>query len=81
MRRCFTHNKAEQKYREALAYYQSTGMAFNIALALQRLGHTMRDAGQPGQAREHYRAALDLFRQIGSPTAQEVQANLDALED
>jgi tetratricopeptide (TPR) repeat protein len=72
---------AEQKYRQALDYYQATGMAFNAALALQRLGHTAKDTGDRAQARDYYQAALDLFTQIGSPTAKQVRADLESLED
>ena len=72
---------AEQKCRQALAYYQATGMTFNVALALWRLGHTAKGAGNPTQARDHYETALTLFTQIGSPQAEKVQADIDGLEE
>jgi len=71
---------AGEKYRQALACYREIGAAFTEALALQRLGHTAKGAGDPAQARAHYRAALDIFTRIASPVAEEVQANLDALD-
>lgn len=42
-------------------------MAFNTALALQRLGYTARGAGDIDQARRCFGEALDIFQRIGSP--------------
>ena len=72
-------SEAEAKYWQALAYYQATGLVFNVALAYQRLGHTAKGAGDTAAARRYYQSALELFTQIGSPAAKKVQADLDAL--
>lgn len=66
-------------YERALAYYRSAGMPFNIALALQRLGHTARGAGDPDRARQYFEEALAIFRRIGSPLANSVQNDLEGL--
>jgi tetratricopeptide (TPR) repeat protein len=71
---------AETLYSQALATYQATAMPFNVALAWQRLGHTAKATGNPAQARTCYQKALELFTRIGSPTAAQVQADLDTLE-
>jgi tetratricopeptide (TPR) repeat protein len=70
---------AAAKYAQALDYYRAIGMAFNVALALQRLGHTAAGAGDVEQARRCYQESLEIFTRIGSPMAKEVQANLDGL--
>jgi len=72
--------EATAKYEEALAYYQATGQRFNAALTLRRLGHTAKGSSDLAQARTYYQAALALFSQIGSPTAEKVQADLNGLE-
>ena len=71
--------EADTLYHQALDTYTAINMPFNIALALQRLGHTAKAVENPTQAREYYQQALDIFTAIGSPTATEVQANLDNL--
>ena len=69
------------KYQEALAYYQSMGMPFNVGLTYQRLGFTAEGLGDAVQAREYYEAALVIFDRIGSPSSANVRANLAALDE
>lgn len=70
---------ASAGYEKALAFYRSAHMAFNSALALQRLGYTARGAGDIDQARRYFEEALDIFQRIGSPRAASVQRDLEAL--
>ena len=67
-------------YERALAFYRSAGVAFNTALALQRLGYTARGAGDIGQARRYFGEALDIFQRIGSPLTASAQRDLEALD-
>ncbi len=67
-------------YERALHFYRSAGMAFNIALALQRLGYTARGAGDVEQARRYFEEALAIFQRIGSPSAGSAQRDLETLD-
>jgi tetratricopeptide (TPR) repeat protein len=71
--------EADQKYQQALAFYRESGMVNNEGFILQRLGLLEQERGHLPAARTYYEAALELFTRIGSPTAEEVQADLDSL--
>jgi tetratricopeptide (TPR) repeat protein len=70
---------AEARYREALAYYEATGIVHSQALTHDRLGDTFRGAGDLDAARRHYETALEIFKKIGSPSAERVAATLKEL--
>ncbi len=71
---------AKQKYLKILDFDQESGNLMNSAISYQMLGHTAKGAGDIAEARSYYQLALDLFAQIGSPAAMDVQDALDDLE-
>ncbi len=59
---------------EALALHTATGHRTGEARVRVLLGRIRQRAGDEAGAREHWRAALDLLTDIGSPEADEVRA-------
>jgi tetratricopeptide (TPR) repeat protein len=65
-----------ESYRAALATTAVTGDPYQRARALAGLGHCAWAAGDHERARDHWRAALDLFVQLDVPEAAEVRTAL-----
>jgi DNA-binding SARP family transcriptional activator/Tfp pilus assembly protein PilF len=65
---------AAGRAEEALALHTATGHRTGEARVRILLGRIRRRAGDEAGAREHWRAALDLLTDIGSPEADEVRA-------
>src|SRR5262249_40024930 len=61
-------------YRAAVATTDLTGDLYQRARALDGQGHCAWAAGRPDEAREHWRAALDVFARLDVPEADAVRA-------
>ncbi|MFP4395337.1 MAG: tetratricopeptide repeat protein [Anaerolineales bacterium] len=72
---------AQSLYEKALSTYQTIEMPFNIALAWWGLGQTAQARQDLDTARDYYQQALELFTAIGSPHAEQVQADLNTLSE
>jgi DNA-binding SARP family transcriptional activator/Tfp pilus assembly protein PilF len=70
--------EAAGRAEEALAVHTATGHRTGEARVRVLLGRIRRRAGDEAGAREHWRAALELLTDIGSPEADEVRALVSA---
>jgi DNA-binding SARP family transcriptional activator/tetratricopeptide (TPR) repeat protein len=66
--------EAAGRAEEALALHTATGHRTGEARVRVLLGRIRQRAGDEADAQEHWRAALDLLTDIGSPEADEVRA-------
>jgi DNA-binding SARP family transcriptional activator/tetratricopeptide (TPR) repeat protein len=71
---------AHDTYTAARAAAVRTGERHQQARADTGLGDTCRATGQGEQALRHWRRALDLYTELGSPEAAEILVRLEALE-
>lgn len=70
--------EAADKYQQSLIYYQQVRSAQNVALAYWRLGLAAEGLGKLAEANGYYQASFDLFTEIGSSLAENVQERLTA---
>lgn len=71
--------EAAGRHAAALDIAAGTDAADQQARAHAGLGHAHRTGGDPQLAREHYRAAIGLYRELGRPEAEELQPLLAPL--
>jgi transcriptional regulator with XRE-family HTH domain/tetratricopeptide (TPR) repeat protein len=71
---------ADQEAAEAVELSRQTGMRRNEARALAVLGHAHRGCGEHEGARQCWLDAIVIFTDLGHPQADEVAADLSALE-
>jgi len=64
------------RHRSALAIAERTGDGFEHARALDGIAALLDDAGDDGQAREHWRQALSIYLGLGLPQAEAIRARL-----
>ena len=86
--------EAKRLYGEALGLHSESGFQFGVAGCLRSLGQLLAAAGRPEEAAAHFDQALELARDLKSPSATlaaavlrallpggDVQAALDALDE
>jgi DNA-binding SARP family transcriptional activator len=71
--------QAAAAFAQALATSGQSGSEYEQARARHRLGQLAAAAGDPIAAREHWTLALRQYRQLGVPSAAQVQRELDDL--
>ncbi|MFE2755286.1 ATP-binding protein [Actinosynnema sp. NPDC059335] len=71
--------RAEAEHLKALEAGRACGSRYEEAEALRSLGRLSADRGAVDPAATRWRAALELYRELGSPKADEVAAELRAL--
>ena len=71
-------SRATEHATRALAVHQATGYRIGAARALTVLGQAARHPQQHTPAAAHWRAAVDLFADIGAPEADQVRQLLTA---
>jgi Flp pilus assembly protein TadD len=64
----------------ALRLAAGNGNQYQQASAHRDLAESYHSDGEDEQARRHWRQALDLYRELGAPEAEQVQACLGARE-
>jgi tetratricopeptide (TPR) repeat protein len=69
-----------QALNEGLQTAREVGDRYGEGLGLQYLGRSLRDRGEPAQARESFNQALKVFREIGAQNQiQQTQVFLNAM--
>jgi tetratricopeptide (TPR) repeat protein len=71
--------RAEDEHVKALAASRMCGSRYEEAESLRALGTLAADRGAVDLAAARWRAAVDLYRALASPRAEEVAAELRAL--
>lgn len=66
-----SYHEAAERAGQALANHRETGHRLGEARALTLLGHISQATGDPMAARQHWRAATDLYTDIGAPVPTE----------
>lgn len=72
------HDAALDHHGQALAMARATGERHEEARAHDGIARTYDDLGHPDRSDRHWHQALALYRELGVPEAEEVQAHLDA---
>lgn len=75
------HGRAVRTYEEAVAVSESLGDEWHRAVVRIRLGRALRALGRDAEARTVWEAALATFTSLGDPRAEEIGAELAALDD
>jgi DNA-binding SARP family transcriptional activator/Tfp pilus assembly protein PilF len=70
------HAEALRHHRVALALVEHAGSPFHQARARHGIGRALLGAGESDAARGHLAAARQLFRTLGAPEADEIEAEL-----
>ncbi|MDI1464054.1 BTAD domain-containing putative transcriptional regulator [Catellatospora sp. KI3] len=70
------HTEAVRCLRQSLAVFRSAGDRFNEADVLLHLGDAYASAGRGAAARSAWRAAWEIFDQLGHPRADEASSRL-----
>jgi tetratricopeptide (TPR) repeat protein len=70
------HEEAVAGYRQAQDHYQQIGARLLHGQALLGLGDTLRDAGQPAEARRSWREAVVILDEASPAEAGEARARL-----
>ena len=70
------HPRAVDRYRQAIEQHVLAGNDFGRARTLMNLGHSLRQLGEPEQARDCWRRAQAAFEELGDPQAREALALL-----
>ena len=68
--------QARDHHSQALAIARDIGAPLEEARALEGIGHSHLQDGNPGQATTHLRDALAIYQRIGSPAARRVKETL-----
>lgn len=63
-------------HAHALAVARDTGMPLDKASALEGIGHSHLQGGNPARAAGYLRHARTIYQRIGAPDAQRVQQTL-----
>jgi len=70
------HREARGYYTQALSIARDINAPVEQARALEGIGRCHSQEGNPDQGSAHLRQALAIYRRIGAPEAQRVEANL-----
>ena len=63
-------------YQQALELFRDTGDPYGEATCLRNLGDVHDASGEAGAARRAWMNALNIFRRLGHPDADQVRAKL-----
>jgi tetratricopeptide (TPR) repeat protein len=63
-------------HRQSLAACRENRDRFEEATSLDKLGQTLSAAGLPGEARQAWREALEIFDELGAPQSAEIRRRL-----
>jgi tetratricopeptide (TPR) repeat protein len=74
-------DQALTHHQHAAALAVELGQPHDHARALDGIAHAHHALGRPDQARRHWQQALQIFTQLGTPEADQVRAQLAALDD
>ena len=72
---------ARAQYATALSVSAQIGEKYEQARAHNGLAHAYQAAGDPGQARHHWKEALTLYISLGAPDTDQVRSHLATTED
>jgi tetratricopeptide (TPR) repeat protein len=61
------HQLAVERYGQALELFREAGDRLEEAMCLARIGDAHQDAGEGREARQAWRAALNIFDELGRP--------------
>ena len=71
--------QARDHHRQALGIARDIGAALEEARALEGIGHSYLQEGNPSHAGAHLRDSLAVYQRIGSPHAHHVQETLASI--
>ena len=77
----FADERGDETYNQALAISQEIGDRRGEGTRLGNLGIAYEQQGEPDKARQHWEAALVIYEEIQSPTADSVRQWLADLDD
>ena len=72
-------DKAIELFNKALEINQALGAKEGMALDYRNLGETYKQKGNKVEAASYYQKSIELYKQMGNPTANDVQTELNKL--